>query len=119
MAYFSSSKNAWPTKNLFIGGGPSRPLNRISITVTKPKTGIQIGPTVKAAKKVKVQNREIYLTTRIAQLKADMTPKQNQVSKFLDKFLEHPAPDTYPAQITPRKRTSHHRSVEDAMGAQQ
>lgn len=110
MPRYSSSKNAWPTANLFVGGGPSRPFNRISITVTKPKTNFKIGPTVKAAKKLpRYVGNDRVLTV----------PKRNKIALFLDKLLEHSPTGTYPDQVKPRKKSSHHRTVEDAMGAQQ
>ncbi len=53
MTNYSSSKTAWPTENLFIGGGPSRPFNKIKITTTKKSKLIHYGrPTKQRAYKM-------------------------------------------------------------------
>lgn len=48
---YSSSKTAWPTKNLFAGGGPSRPyLRNVKITKANESDKYRIGPTKTRAK---------------------------------------------------------------------
>jgi len=53
--HYSSSKTAWPTKNLFVGGGPSRPFHQIVIKPQSPLKNRAVrlfGPTRTAARQM-------------------------------------------------------------------
>ena len=53
MPNYSSNKTAWPTKNLFVGGAPSRPFQMIGVATRTKTTVTQGAPTIKAAKAFK------------------------------------------------------------------
>jgi len=96
MPNYSSSKSAWPTKNLFVGGGPSRPMNRISVKMGAPTSFYPLkrsGPTVKSAKR---------LPRYVGYDRVLTTPKQGKITRILNYLLEDPKGLV---KVKPRKKT--------------
>ena len=93
MPRYSSNKSSWPTKNLFMGGGLSRPFHRIGLAA--PKQNFSVGPTIRASKK---------LPRYVGDDRVLTVPKRNKVAQFLDYFLEQPKGIT-PVQPNKKRRS--------------